>query len=176
MPTTDQLNKNYIFQLTDENNKTITQHNNHTEYSLEEIVRIFLHNHELKQDRDKITTINPTTYKLLKDSTPYYKIVPETNNPSINDTLRSHIKSFGSWLARIIEIRKEINEETAIDILKIVSEMCYLFWLDNIEYLNNTRSLIGKAFEKEIPYLEKIVTTTLGSNTHITLLRKCTAN
>ena len=34
--------------------------------------------------------------------------------------------------------------------------MCSLFWLDNIEYINNTRSLIGKAFEKEIPYLEKI--------------------
>ena len=71
--TTDQLNKNYIFHLTDENNKTITQYNNHTEYSLEEIVRIFLHNHEIKQDRDKNTTINPTTYKLLKDSTPYLK-------------------------------------------------------------------------------------------------------
>ena len=85
--TTDQLNKRYIFHLTDENNKTITQYNNHTEYSLEEIVRIFLHNHELKQDRNKITTINQTTYKLLKDSTPYLKIIPETNNPSINETL-----------------------------------------------------------------------------------------
>ena len=145
--TTDQLNKNYIFHLTDENNKTITQYNNQTEYSLEEIVRIFLHNHELKQDRDKITTINQTIYKLRKDSTPYLKIIPETNNPSINETLRSHIKSFGSWLARKIEIRREINEETAIDILKIVSEICYLFWLDNIEYINNARFLIGKAFD-----------------------------
>ena len=92
--TTDQLNKNYIFQLTDKNNKTITHYNNHTEYNLEEIVRIFLHNHELQQDRDKITAINQTAYKLLKDSTPYLKIIPETNNPSINETLRSHIKSF----------------------------------------------------------------------------------
>ena len=153
--TTDQLNKNYIFQLTDENNKTITQYNNHTEYTLEEIVRIFLHNHKLKQDRDKIIAINQTTYKILKDSTPYLKIVPETNNQSINDTLRSHIKGFGSWLARIIDIRKETDHETAVDIFKRVSEICYLFWLDNIEYINNTRSLIGKAFEKEIPYLEK---------------------
>ena len=119
-------------------------------------MQIVLHNHELKQGRDKITAINPITYKLLKDSTPYLKIIPETNNPSINETLRSHIKSFGSWLARIIEIRREINEETAIDILKIVSELCSVFWLDNIEYINNTRSLIGKAFEKEIPYLERI--------------------
>ena len=31
--TTDHLNKNYIFQLTDENNKTITQYNNHANYS-----------------------------------------------------------------------------------------------------------------------------------------------
>ena len=44
--TTDQLNKNFIFQLTDEINKLITQYSNHTEYTLEEIVRIFLHNHE----------------------------------------------------------------------------------------------------------------------------------
>ena len=94
--TTDQLNKNYIFQLTDETNKTITQYSNHTEYTLEEIVRIFLHNHELKQDRNRITAINQTTYKLLKDSTPYLKIVTKTNNPSINDILRSHIKSFES--------------------------------------------------------------------------------
>ena len=112
--TTDQLNKNYIFQSTDETNKIITQYSSHTEYTLEDIVRIFLHNHELKQDRDRITAINQTTYKLLKDSTPYLKIVPETNNPSINDILRSHIKSFGSWLARIIEILREIDHETAI--------------------------------------------------------------
>ena len=153
--TTDQLNKNYIFQITDENNKTITHYNNHTEYTLEEIVRFFIHNHELKQDRDGIIAINQTTYNLLKDITPYLKIIPETNNPSINETLRSHIKSFGSWLAKIIKIRREINQETARDILKIVSEICYLFWLDKIEYINNKRSLIGKAFEKEIPYLEK---------------------
>ena len=58
-------------------------------------------------------------------------------------------------LARIIDIRKETNHEAAVDILRIVSEICYLFWLDNIEYINNTRSFIEKAFEKEIPYLEK---------------------
>ena len=87
-PATDQLNKNYIFQLTDETNKTITQYSNHTEYTLEEIVRIFLHNHKLKQDRNKIRAMNQTTYKLLKDSTPYLKIVTETNNPSINDILK----------------------------------------------------------------------------------------
>ena len=164
--TTYQLNKKYLFHLTDENNKSITEYNNNTEYSLEEIVRIILHYHELKQDRDKITTINQTTYKLLKDSTPYLKKIPETNNPSINETLRAHIKSFGSWLARIIEIRREISEETAIDILNIVSEICYLFWLDNIEYINNTRSLIGKAFEKEIPHLEKIELQQLWDQTH----------
>ena len=164
--TTYQLNKKYIFHLTDENNKSITQNNNNTEFSLEEIEPIFLHNHELKQDRDKITTITQATYKLLKDSTPCLKMIPETNNPSINETLRSHIKSFGSWLARIIEIRREINEETAIDILKIVSEILYLFWLENIEYFNNTRSLIGKAFKKEIPYLEKIELQHLCDQTH----------
>ena len=39
--------------------------------------------------------------------------------------------------------------------MKIVSEISYLFWIDNIEYINNTRLLIGRAFEKEIPYPEK---------------------
>ena len=51
--TTDQQNKNFIFELTDKNNKTITQYNNHTEYTLEEIVGIFLHNHESKQTEIK---------------------------------------------------------------------------------------------------------------------------
>ena len=50
--------------------------------------------------------------------------------------------------------------------LKIVSEICYLFWPDNIEYINNTRSLIGKAFENEIPYLEKIELKQLWDQTH----------
>ena len=63
-------------------------------------------------------------------------------------------------------MRTEISEETAIDVLKIASEICYLFWLDNIEYINNTRSLIGKAFEKEIPYLEKIELQQLWHQTH----------
>ena len=39
--TTDQLNKSYIFQLTDENGKTFTQYNNHTDDSLVQLVRIF---------------------------------------------------------------------------------------------------------------------------------------
>ena len=95
------------------------------------------------------------TYKLLKDSTPYLKVVPEATYQSINDTLRLSIRSFGNWLIRIIDIKKESDHETAVDILKIVSEICYLFWLVNIEYINNSRSLIGKEFEKEIPYLEK---------------------
>ena len=95
------------------------------------------------------------THKLLKDSTPYLKVVPEATYQSINDTLRLSIRSFGNWLIRIIDIKKEIDHETAVDILKIVSEICYLFWLVNIEYINNSRSLIGREFEKEIPYLEK---------------------
>ena len=51
--TTDQSNRNYIYQLTDENGKTITQYNNHNEYSLEQLVRIFISGHELTQDRNK---------------------------------------------------------------------------------------------------------------------------
>ena len=32
-----------------------------------------------------------------------------TSTKNRNDILRSHIKSFESWLARIIEIRREIE-------------------------------------------------------------------
>ena len=59
--TTDQLNKNYIFQLTDENGNTITQYNNHNDHSLEQLVRIFISGHEMKQDRNRLSAITQSS-------------------------------------------------------------------------------------------------------------------
>ena len=59
--TTDQLNKNYIFQLADENGNTITQYNNHNDYSLEQLVRTFISGHQLKQYRNKLSAITQST-------------------------------------------------------------------------------------------------------------------
>ena len=153
--TTDQLNKNYIFEFTDENNKTITYYNNHADCTLEQIVRLLIHGRGMKQDRNKVSAITQSTYKLIKGSTIYLKEVKETANQSIKETLRQSIKSFENWLNRIVELRKEIDNEIATDILKLVSEICYLDWLDNIEYINNARILIGRIYENEIPFLEK---------------------
>ena len=80
--TNDQLNRNYIFEFTDENNRTITHCNNHAEYTLEQVVQLFLHGHEMKQERNKVSAITKTTYRLIKDSTPYLKEVKKTANQS----------------------------------------------------------------------------------------------
>ena len=74
----------------------------------------------------------------------------------MNEKVRQSIKSFENWLNRIAELRREINDETAVDILTVVSEVCYPFWLDNIEYINKARTLIGKIYETEILSLEKV--------------------
>ena len=68
--TTDQLNKNYVFQFTDENNRTITHSINNADYTIEQVLRLFIHGHEMKQDRNKVSDITKTTYKLIIDSTP----------------------------------------------------------------------------------------------------------
>ena len=69
--------------------------------------------------------------------------------------MRQSIKSFENWLNRIAELRREVNDETAVEILTVVSEVCYLFWLDNIEYINESGMLTGKVYKNEIPSLDK---------------------
>ena len=125
--TTDQLNKNYIFQLPDENGNTITQYNNHNDYSLEQLGRIFISGHELKQDKNRLSAITQSTYKIIQDSATYLKKVKETTKQSINEMLRQCIKSFENWLNRIAELRREVIDETAVDILTIVSEVLPIF-------------------------------------------------
>ena len=109
----------------------------------------------MKQDRNKLSTISQSTYKTIKVSTSYLNEVKETTKQSINETLRQSFKSSENWLSRIAELTREINDKTAVDILTVVCEVCYLFWLDNIENINEARMLIGKIYQKEIPSLEK---------------------
>ena len=80
--------KTYIFQQTEENGKTITQYNNHKEYNLKTIVRLFISGHELKQNKSKISAITASTYKLIKDSAAYLTETKETSKQSIHETLR----------------------------------------------------------------------------------------
>ena len=124
--------------------KTITQNNNHNECTLEQLVRIFISGHELKQDRNKLSAITQSVYKVIKDSTAYLTEIKEAPRHSIHQTLRKSIKNFDNFLKRIVEIRQEIIDETNIDVLKVVSQICYLYWLNSIEYINDARTLIKK--------------------------------
>ena len=70
--------------------------------------------------------------------------IKEAPRHSIHQTLRKNIKNFDNFLKRIVEIRQEIIDETNRDVLKVVSQICYLYWLNSIEYINDARTLIKK--------------------------------
>ena len=70
----------------------------------------------------------------------------------MNDRLRSDIKNYNNWLTKIIELKPEIKT-ASIDIIKIVSEFTFLFWLDNFEHINEKRIQFGETYPDEIGYL-----------------------
>ena len=45
------------------------------------------------------------------------------------------------------------SETTTLDIIKIVSEFTFLFWLDNFEHINDKRIEFGETFTKENNHL-----------------------
>ena len=61
----DQLNKHYIFKLTDETRNKKTFYNFRNETKLSDMFKTFLKRHEDSQDRSKITATPNTTYELL---------------------------------------------------------------------------------------------------------------
>ena len=67
----DQLNKHYIFTLTDETKNKKTFYNFQNEAKVSDMFRTFLKRHEEKQDRSKITAIPTTTYELLRNTIGY---------------------------------------------------------------------------------------------------------
>ena len=70
----------------------------------------------------------------------------------MNDRLRLDIKNSNNWLTKIIELKPDLKT-TTFDIIKIVSEFIFLFWLDNFEHINEKRIQFGETFPEEISHL-----------------------
>ena len=147
----DRYNRNYIFVLTNENNNRRTYFNFQNETTLSEMLNIFLKRHEESQDRTKQTAITSTTYNTIRNTSGYLN-ESRQQIQSVNDRLRSDIKNYNNWLTKIIELKPEIKT-TSIDIIKIVSEFTFLFWLDNFEHINERRIKFGETYPDEIGYL-----------------------
>ena len=147
----DRYNRNYTFVLTNENNKRRTYFNFQNETTLSEMLKIFLKRHEELQDRTKQTAITSTTYNTLRNTSGYLN-ESRQQIQSVNDRLRSDIKNYNNWLTKIIELKPEIKP-ASIDIIKIVSEFTFLFWLDNFEHINEKRIQFGETYPDEIGYL-----------------------
>ena len=113
--------------------------------------KIFLKRHEESQDKTKLTAITSTTYETLRNTAEYLN-EHRQQIQSVNDKLRFDIKNYNNWLTKIIELKPELKT-TTLDIIKIVSEFTFLFWLDNFEHINEKRVQFGKTFPEEIGHL-----------------------
>ena len=147
----DQLNKHYTFTLTDEKGNRKTLYNFQNETTLPNIFKTFLKRHEDSQDRTKLTATPSTTYEILRNSTVYLN---DQKKPiqSVNDKLRNDIMNYNNWLTKIMELKQELKTATS-DILKIISEFSFLFWLDNFEHINDKRIQFGETFREQIENL-----------------------
>ena len=130
----DQLNKHYIFTLTDETRNKKTFYNFQKETKLSDMFKTFSKRHEDSQDRSKITAIPNKTYELLRNTSGYLN-EQQRQIKSVNDRLRNDILNYDNWLTKIIEIKTELKTAT-FDIIQIISEFTFLFWLDNFEHIN----------------------------------------
>ena len=147
----DRYNRNYTFVLTNENNNRRTYFNFQNETTLSEMLKIFLKRHEESQDRTKLTAITSTTYNIIRNTSGYLN-ESRQQVQSVNDRLRFDIKNYNNWLTKIIELKPEIKT-ASMDIIKIVSEFTFLFWLDNFEHINEKRIQFGETYPDEIGYL-----------------------
>ena len=60
--------------------------------------------------------------------------------------------NYSNWLTKILEIKQQIKTATS-DIIKIISEFTFLFWLDNFEHINDKRIQFGETFHEQIENL-----------------------
>ena len=60
--------------------------------------------------------------------------------------------NYNNWLTKIMELNKELKTATS-DIIKIISEFTFLFWLDNFEHINDKRIQFGETFHEQIENL-----------------------
>ena len=149
----DQLNKHYIFTLTDETRNKKTLYNFQNETKLSDMFRTFLKRHEERQDRSKITAIPNTSYELLRNTIGYLD-EQQKQIQSVNDRLRNDIINYNNLLTKIIELKTELKTAT-FDIIQIISEFRFLFWLDNFEHINEKRIEFGETFLEEIENLNE---------------------
>ena len=147
----DQHNKHYAFTLTDEKGDKKIFFNFQNETSLSDMFKIFLKRHEESQDKTKLTAITSTTNEILRNTTEYLN-EHRQQIQSVNDKLRFDIKNYNKWLTKIIELKSDFKT-TTLDIIKIVSEFTFLFWLDNFEHINEKRVQFGETFPEEISHL-----------------------
>ena len=147
----DRLNKNYTFVLTNERGNRRTYFNFQNETPLSDMLKIFLKRHEETQDRTKLTAITSTTYEMLRKTAGYLNETRQQAQ-SVNDRLRIDIKNYNNWITKIIELEMEMKT-ASLDIIKLVSEFTFLFWLDNFEHINEKRIQFGETFPDEIGYL-----------------------
>ena len=147
----DQHNKHYAFTLTDEKGDKKIFFNFQNETSLSDMFKMFLKRHKESQDKTKMTAITSTTYKTLKNTAEYLNEYRQQIQ-SVNDKLRSDIKNYNNWLTKIIELKSDFKT-TTLDIIKIVSEFTFLFWLDNFEHINKKRVQFGETFPEEVNHL-----------------------
>ena len=147
----DQLNKHYTFTLTDEKGNRKIFYNFQNETTLSDIFKSFLRRHEESQERTKLTAIPNTTYEILQNTTGYLT-KQQKQIQSVNDKLRINIINYNNWLTKIIELKTELKTATS-DVIKIVSEFTFLFWLDDFEHINDKRIQFGETFYEEIENL-----------------------
>ena len=147
----DQLNKHYTFILTDETGNRKTFYNFQNETTLPNMFKTFLKRHEDSQERTKVTAIPSKTYEKLRNTTVYLN---DQKKPiqSANDKLRTDIINYNNWLTKIMELKQELKTATS-DIMKIISEFTFLFWLDNFEHINDKRIQFGETFHEQIESL-----------------------
>ena len=113
--------------------------------------KTFLKRHKDSQDRTKVTAIPSTTYEILRNTTVYLN---DQKKPiqSVNDKLRNDIMYYNNWLTKIMEPKQDLKTTTS-DIIKIMSEFKFLFWLDSFEQINDKRIQFGEAFHEQIKKL-----------------------
>ena len=147
----DQLNKHCVFTLIDEKGNRKIFYNFQNEITLSDIFKTFLRRHKDSQDRTKLTAIPNTTYEILRNTTGYLT-EQQKQIQSVNDKLRIEIINYNNWLTKIIELKTELKTATS-DVIKIVSEFTFLFWLDNFKHINDKRIQFGETFHEEIDNL-----------------------
>ena len=60
--------------------------------------------------------------------------------------------TYNNWLTKIVELKQQLKTATS-NIMKIISEFTFLFWLDNFEHINDKRIQFGETFHEQIENL-----------------------